>query len=204
MALSMMAILPATALAADSAQAPSTDTRAPAPQPKPVPVATDNSTKPPQSTPATLQMPPVELPPWPEEIDPPARGIGPDEARGLVEELRNEIVSERKANLKVYPGKRGARILKISESPLHFQDSSGRWKEIDNRIVDAGERLTNAAGRAEVSFGRTTADEHLRILSSGNEISMSLLDADASDAVVKGSTVTYPEVRPALTFDTRS
>jgi len=198
MALSMMAILPATAQAADSAQAPSPDTRAPAPQPKPVPVATDNSTKPPQSTPAALQMPPVELPPWPEEIDPPARAIGPEEAGGLVEELRNEIVSERKASLKVYPGKDGARILKISESPVHFQDSSGRWQDIDNRIVDAGERLTNAAGRAEVSFGRTTADEHLRILSSGNEISMSLVDADASDAVAKGSTVTYPEVRPGV------
>jgi len=90
-------------------------------------------------------------------------------------------------------------VAKLYAHRIHYLDPSGKFKEIDSRVVADRAGLKNAAGPAEVRFApRADAAELVKLSSGKHRISFSLPDAAASAPVVDGSTVTYPEVFPGV------
>ena len=111
-----------------------------------------------------------------------------------------ELVELRTATSKTWQMADGSRTLYAFTAPIHYQDTDGTWREIDTTLVPATESgygrsvvknwfrshlADNAQGRQTVQIGDVT-------------FSFSAEAAVASQGVVAGSAITYPDAWPGV------
>ena len=131
---------------------------------------------PPLATPSYV-VPKVDVPPLPKPVRPPA-----DPAKTV------EVPQLRAANESVFRRSDGNLEVRMSSTPVNFQDSKGGWQPIDNHLVSDGDGgFVNAANSFRVSF---------HSMGSGG-ITLSAPDGDLG-FVVDGAD---PKLQPVLSDD---
>jgi YD repeat-containing protein len=113
-----------------------------------------------------------------------------------------ELPTERTAKNKVYANPDGTRTTRAFSAPVHTQDRSGRWVDIDTKLDTADGRLRPKAAPGNPDFALTADDPALAAitLDAGHGVRFGLRGAERSPGVVTGSKVTYPAVLPATSL----
>src|SRR5262249_34243396 len=101
-----------------------------------------------------------------------------------------------------YQNSDGSYSRKVSSGRVNYQAAGGSWQPIDTTLVTRSDgRLHMGANAVDVSVGRKASPGRAKAtalasltMPSGQSVAYGLQDAAAVDAVVNGSTVTYPGI----------
>lgn len=95
-----------------------------------------------------------------------------------------------------YVGRDGARLTRVSTSPLNFRNGAGDWQKIDATLVARGDRFANRAAGHTVHLPRQLSDG-VSVAADGARMSMRLIGARA-EASVRGARATYSGALPGV------
>lgn len=110
-----------------------------------------------------------------------------------VNELREEAV-------KHFRMSDGSYMLVEYNEPVHYQDDSGEWQEIDNTLRKSGEEYVSENGAIRKAFSATLASGKLfEIRYHNHMLSMSLLEQKAVSEIQQDSESKESETMPAAT-----
>jgi hypothetical protein len=129
--------------------------------------------------------PPVELP---------AGGHTASSVRGAV--ASRELLSARTATTSVFQNSDGTRTMRVYSRPVHYKMPNGTWGNINTSLVQGPDgRWQESANSENVSFAGNSASLALvtSVVDAGHQVSYGLQGALPVQAVVKGSTITYPD-----------
>lgn len=111
-----------------------------------------------------------------------------------------EVTDLRTANSKTFVKPDGKTyVTETYLEPIHFKEK-GQWTPIDNTIrskwMDAHHVYTNGSNQFKVGFAKTTEDKTsaVKFQVGTGTIEFLPVDAQTTDAVVKGDTLTYPNI----------
>lgn len=150
----------------------------------------------PQATPPAAK---IEIDPTATPAAPPIPTKSSREIRGFDPATSVEDLTQRDRFTTTFLNVDGTSTLVMSTMPTHFQDQTGAWRDVDNRIVaDAHGRLTNAANEWSVTFepmepgrgvGFDTTDGSFRFVADGALAVAPTVEPD-------GNSVRYRDVIP--------
>jgi YD repeat-containing protein len=137
-----------------------------------------------------------KAPPSPQIITFPGPPAPQKTLTGFVPGVSTEIVSERRAAAKIFANPDGTRTARVYSGPIHYQDASGAWKDIDTKLVaDAVGGYRNSGGPLSLHFAPASNDPSLATVSAGgHQISFSMEGASPSVGVPSGSGIRYAGV----------
>lgn len=108
----------------------------------------------------------------------------------------------------VFENADGSYTRRVYQDPVNFKDSQGRWRQIDNTLEQAGDRLQVRANPVDVTFAARaagTSQPLMRMdLGQGNVLGYDLSGATASTATLADATATYPNVFPNVDLTLRA
>lgn len=112
----------------------------------------------------------------------------------------------RTAATSTYLNADGTWMLKAYSAPVHYQDASGAWQNIDDTITgdtsDAGYTYGNAANSWHVHFARTAGGPKLiHVTYPDLNVAETLDGAASSAAATSGAVVTYAAVFPGVDLE---
>lgn len=118
-------------------------------------------------------------------------------------QIADELVEKRGERSKVFLNSDGSHTARLFTSPVHFLAQDGTWQEIDPTLVASelsGYAWRNAADSFAVHFSATAKPQDMVLVTdSTSSVSFGFEGADpASAAVVDGSKITYPGIRPGM------
>jgi RHS repeat-associated protein len=116
-----------------------------------------------------------------------------------------EVISLRTAYSSTFRNPDGSMSDVVHAIPVHYQDASGAWQDIDTSLVPAdlsGYALQNAAGPFTVSFAGSARQSGLVRIASGNEVVSFGPESPApSVAASSGNAVSFDGVYPNTDLD---
>lgn len=127
----------------------------------------------------------------------------------MTEEVTNEeeayIVSEvnelREEAVKHFRMSDGSYMLVEYNEPVHYQDDSGEWQEIDNTLLKNGEEYVSENGAVRKAFSATLATGKLfEISHNDHTLSMSLMEQKTIPEAQEHSESESGEITPAITI----
>ena len=129
--------------------------------------------------------------------------IAQDAAGDPTPTIVEELEALRGERSKIFLNSDGSRTGRFFTSPVHYQTQNGSWAEIDTTLVPsarAGYAWRNTAGSFEVHFSPTAdEDEMVSVTDASSSVTFGFAGADpGSTAVVDGSKITYPDVKPGM------
>lgn len=132
-----------------------------------------------------------------------AQPSGPPVDAGSASE-RTELVAERTAYGKVFLNDDGSRTAVLGTEPIHYRDTGGAWKEIDNELVGApqGNGYVNRAGGNTFSFAPHGGVPALVRAGRGRDhFSFGIDGGSRTEPVVDGNEITYEEILPGVDLE---
>ena len=123
---------------------------------------------------------------------------------------RKELIEKRSINTKVFENQDHSCTAEIYLAPVHYKDTDGTWKEMDNKLEESYETsvyaqktnlvseegFTNRKGTFEAFFAKKTSEDNMmRIKDQYGSISWGVENCNTVEAVKqKDNTVCYPEI----------
>jgi RHS repeat-associated protein len=120
---------------------------------------------------------------------------------GFVPGLSTEVVSQRTADIKVFQNPDGTKTARIFSGPVHYQDPSGAWQEIDTDLITSSlARFKTTANSIGTDFAASPSDPDLAKLTLDGSHSLGFgldgVSPTPSPPIVVGPAITYPQVFP--------
>jgi YD repeat-containing protein len=128
------------------------------------------------------------------------------ENKGQVKkEERLELIEERTAVSKTFDNLDGTYSTEITQSPQHFQDKEGNWKEIKNELVPGEKgKYQNKENSFVVEFDKKSTDQSKGVqISEGDyKVDLNLVEMETtkkettepSEGIVEDNQITYKEI----------
>ena len=123
---------------------------------------------------------------------------------------RKELIEKRSINTKVFENQDHSCTAEIYLAPVHYKDTDGTWKEMDNKLEESYETsvyaqktnlvseegFTNRKGTFGAFFAKKTSEDNMmRIKDQYGSISWGVENCNTVEAVKqKDNTVCYPEI----------
>ena len=145
-------------------------------------------------------------------LEPGTAAVGEDGPSGYDPQASVELPAERTATSKEFGNPDGTRTTRVYTEPVHYEDASGTWREIDTSLVPAdeaqgapdgvkpdGERLAAASDDTGLTLARRGDDPALAELAvdeGRHAVGFGLDGASEATAQVQGDTAHYAGIRP--------
>ena len=107
------------------------------------------------------------------------------------EDIREEIVSEREANRKVYRMKNGLRMMAITGEPMHYRnEETEKYEEINTELKECEHGLVGKCGECEITLpnGKNNADS-VKLKKGATSIEWEFLGVNTSGEEKKKRTI---------------
>jgi RHS repeat-associated protein len=157
------------------------------------PATVDRDFSQPSAIPTSTAFGPVTPPTYPSQ----QQGA----LKGYIEGISTEILSERKADTKIFRNPDATLTARVYSGPVHYRDASGAWQDIDTSLIASGlNRFKTSANSISAEFAADPTDPNLAklVLDGSHSLSFGLdgVSQTVSVPAVVGSTITYPRVFP--------
>ena len=129
----------------------------------------------------------------------PLQQVAPSDSTEVDTQLGDDIAAIRTRTTRTYAQPDLSNVLRASSSSVHFADSHGRWRAVDNALVastESGVAFTNAANRFRLRLPASLSDP-IRLAFRGHELALQIVGA-AGTLEVEGSTATYRDALPGV------
>jgi YD repeat-containing protein len=120
----------------------------------------------------------------------------PDGSTASISKIVGEVPDKRNKSTKVYRKDDGSFEAEIFNTAVHYQDSNGQWKEIDNSLIDGKDAkgndvLKNKENAFSVEFSKNSnGDKLVSITKNGFELSWGIAKEQNEDSASAGATKT--------------
>ncbi|MDQ0156471.1 DNRLRE domain-containing protein [Robertmurraya andreesenii] len=122
--------------------------------------------------------------------------------------VRKEVENLRTENSKTFLNEDGTYTAEIAQSPIHYKDAKGKWKEIDNTLVDVQDKaaVENKSNKFKVKIEKEIKGERsISITDQDKSINLGLesiqeqngtkvMPVQETKGEVKENSITYPEI----------
>jgi len=119
---------------------------------------------------------------------------------------KTELLGKRTENQKEFLNPDGTITQELYLNPVHWKSKNGKWKEINNNLVDekngSENYFKNKSNSYEIRFNKNTKKKALfKLKEDGHTIEMSIDDANRSKLRKQNNELTYNGILPNLNMD---